>query len=592
MSAPGPQALVDQQIVDSLDMTPRRLSKFSLYWYLKSIPEMTMGTILTLVPLAIGAILSLVLAIDWGIHRAFTSAQIETALNYDLDSIDDAKLQEWIDSPGLDEWLEGLSVWVFVVPVLTVLTLIVGWFVIRTLQWRRIRFGIEDGVIWMSGGLFTSWTRRLPIVHVQSVEFRSTLLQRLLTLRGVAISSAAPEGKNASIELLAIRRGVAAEMATTLQTAFGATIATPESNEDNSVPIASVGWKQLIVAAANSFEVRLSVFSLYFIYQVFGQGPIKQYRDRMIHGVTKYAEEHHDLAQATLLVAGALLFFWFFSILTYIATFARFRLRRNGKLALIEHGLLTRRWRTVLLPHVQALTFVESPAQQLVDDGSLRMTLPGTSRNLLERTMLLPAVDRSVTIDVLNRLFAELNPHTGEALRSLRQSLNRLPPSARRSYVLRWVWRLIPISLVLIAVLYFVPLEIHPLLGLLPIVIFGPIGAVLGNIRFKDAGWKVDDAGRLITRERALSRTTRVTRRERLVWTRISMLRIVSGRNVTFVSSVAGAGSRPGIMARVIGTGLVARNDSRLRVRGILREDALELVEQLAKRPGETSPST
>jgi uncharacterized membrane protein YdbT with pleckstrin-like domain len=193
---------------------------------------------------------------------------------------------------------------------------------------------------------------------------------------------------------------------------------------------------------------------------------------------------------------------------------------------------------------------------------------------------------------VLNRLFAELNPHTGEALRSLRQSLNRLPPSARRSYVLRWVWRLIPISLVLIAVLYFVPLEIHPLLGLLPLVIFGLIGAVLGNIRFKDAGWKVDDAGRLITRERALSRTTRVTRRERLVWTRISMLRIVSGRNVTFVSSVAGAGSRPGIMARVIGTGLVARNDSRLRVRGILREDALELVEQLAKRSGENSPST
>jgi uncharacterized membrane protein YdbT with pleckstrin-like domain len=311
----------------------------------------------------------------------------------------------------------------------------------------------------------------------------------------------------------------------------------------------------------------------------------------MIHSVTKYAEEHTDLAQTIFMIAGALLFFWAFSILVYIATFARFRLRRNGKLALIEHGLLTRRWRTVLLPHVQALTFVESPAQQLVDDGSLRMTLPGTSRNLLERTMLLPAVDRSVTIDVLNRLFAELNPHTGEVLRSLRQSLNRLPPSARRSYVLRWVWRVLPLSLVLIAVFYFVPLDVHPLLGLLPLVIFGPIGAVLGNIRFKDAGWRLDDAGRLVTRERALSRTTRITRRERLVWTRISMLRIVSGRNVTFVSSVAGAGARPGIMARVIGTGLVARSDSRLRVRGILRDDALELVDQLAKRPGEVTPT-
>lgn len=589
MSVPGPQALVDERIIDSLDMAPRRLSKFTLYWYLKAIPEMTMGTILTIIPLAIGAILSLVLLIDWGIHRAFSNAQIEKALNYDFDSIDDAKLQEWIESPGLAEWLEGLSTWVFVVPAVIVLGLIVGWFVIRTLQWRRIRFGIEDGVIWMSGGLFTNWTRRLPIVHVQSVEFSSTLLQRLLTLRGVAISSAAPEGKRASIELLAVRRGVAAEMATTLQTAFGATIATPEASDDNSVPIASVGWKQLIVAAANSFEVRLSVFSLYFIYQLLGQGPIKEYRDRLIQNVTKYAEEHHNLAQVILLIAGALLFFWIFSIIIYIATFARFRLRRNGKLALIEHGLLTRRWRTVLLPHVQALTFVESPAQQLVNDGSLRITLPGTSRNLLERTMLLPAVDRSVIIDVLNRLFAELNPGTGDTLGALGQTLTRLPPSARRSYLLRWVWRLLPLSLVLVAVLYFVPLELHPLWGVLPLLVFGPIGALLGNIRFKDAGWRVDDTGRFITRERALSRTTRVTRRERLVWTRISMLRFVSGRNVTFVASVAGAGARPGIVARLLGTGLVARSDSRLRVRGILHDDALELVDQLAKHPGESA---
>ena len=295
--------------------------------------------------------------------------------------------------------------------------MVIGWFVIRTLQWRRIRFGIEDGVIWMSGGLFASWTRRLPITHVQSVEFKSTILQRLLTLRSVAISSAAPEGKRASIELLAIRRGVAAELATTIQTAFGATIATPESPDANSVEIASVGWKQLIVAAANSFEVRLSVFSLYFVYQLFGQGPLKQYRDRAIHQVTQYADQHQDLAHIVLIVIGGLLFFWIFSILIYIATFAHFQLRRNGKLALIEHGLLTRRWRTVLLPRVQALTFVESPAQQLVNDGSLRMTLPGTTRNLLERTMLLPAVDRSVTIDVLDRLFADLNPGTGDALR-------------------------------------------------------------------------------------------------------------------------------------------------------------------------------
>jgi uncharacterized membrane protein YdbT with pleckstrin-like domain len=585
MSDARPSSLVDDQIIDSLDVTPRRLSKFSLYWYLKALPELTFGTALTIIPLAVGIILSLILLIDWGIRRAFTHAQIEKALNYDLDSIDEAKLQEWIDSPQLADWISGLSIWVIVVPVVVVVGLVVGWFVIRTLQWRRIRFGIEEGVIWTSGGLFTSWTRRLPIVHVQSVEFRSTLLQRMLTLRGVSVSSAAPEGKHATIELLAIRRGVAAELADTIQTAFGATIATPEAGDSGSAPIASVGWKQLIVAAANSFEVRLSVFSLYVFYRALGQvKDLKRWRDQAIHGITKYAEQHHDLANLLLIVAGALLFFWFFSIVIYVATFARFRLRRNGKLALIEHGLLTRRWRTVLLPRIQALTFIESPAQQLVDDGSLRMTLPGTTRDELARTMLLPAVDRSVTIDVLNQLFAELNPQTGDALRAEEMTLERLPPSARRSYLLRWTWRLLPLSLVIVLVLYLSPGGVSPLWGLLPWAIFGPIGAWLGNIRFKDAGWQLDQRGRLVVRERSLSRTTRMTRRDRLVWTRVSKLRIASGRNVTFVASVAGAGSRPGIKARLLGYGLVSRGDSRLRVRGLLHEDALALVDELAKR--------
>src|SRR4029453_7813383 len=140
---------------------------------------------------AIGAVLSLGLLIDWGIRRAFSEAQIEKALNYDLDTIDDEKLQKWRDSPELADWIAGLSTWVFVIPTLVVLGLVVGWFVMRTLQWRRIRFGAEDGVMWMSGGLFTAWTRRLPMTHVQSIEIRSTLLQRILTLRGVAISSAA-----------------------------------------------------------------------------------------------------------------------------------------------------------------------------------------------------------------------------------------------------------------------------------------------------------------------------------------------------------------------------------------------------------------
>ncbi len=586
------QALVEDHLFDTLEMTPRRLSRFTLFWYLKSLPELTAGTILTIIPVAIGSLLSLILLVDWIVHRVFTNEQITEALAYDFDSIDEAQLRSWIEDPRVIDWIANVSLWVFVVPVLIVLVLAVGWFIVRMLQWRRIRFGIEDGVIWMSGGLFAAWTRHLPIVHVQSVEFRSTLLQRVLTLRGVAISSAAPEGKNATIELLAVRRGVAAEMATIVQTAFGTSIATPETGADASVPIATVGWKQLIVAAANSFEVRLGVVSLYVFYQVLGRGPFKPWRERVIHGVTKYAQDHHGLANISLIVLGALLFFWLFAMAIYIGTFARFRLRRNGQLALIEHGLLTRRWRTVLLPRVQALSFVESPAQQLMHNGSLRMTLPGTTRASLERTMLLPSVDRTLAIDVLDRLFAELYPGAGEALRTLERSLQRLPPSARRSYLLRWVWRLIPVCIVLGLMVSIVPGGFGPIWGLTPLLVFGPIGAILGIIRFRDAGWRLDEQDRLIVRERGLSRVTRITNRRRLVWTRISRLRIFAGRNVTFVASVAGAGARPGILTKVFGYGLAARSDSRFRVRGLLDTEAQELVDRCAGRPGESGVSS
>ena len=73
--------------------------------------------------------------------------------------------------------------------------------------------------------------------------------------------------------------------------------------------------------------------------------------------------------------------------------------------------------------------------------------------------------------------------------------LTRLPPSARRSYLLRWSLRLFPLSLMIVLVLYLAPGGVSSFWGFLPLVIFGPIGAVLGNIRFKDAGWLLDERG-------------------------------------------------------------------------------------------------
>jgi uncharacterized membrane protein YdbT with pleckstrin-like domain len=579
---PAPAPLINRAIVDSLDMESRRLSRFTLFWYLKSLPERSVGGIINVVLGAIGVVLAAGLFFDWLIHRAFTQDQIDKALNYDIETIDEQTINEWLEDPRFLDWLSHLSVWAILLPVLTVFTIIIGWVVIRTLQWRRIRFGAIDGVIWMSGGLFTTWIRRVPVVHVQTVEFRSTLLQRILLLRAVEISSGAPEGKRAAIDLIAVNRKGADQLAELFHRAYGVEFASPESNDAESVPVASVTWKQLIISAANSFEFRLGLFSLYFLYHFFGQfGFLKEWRDRSIRFVTRYAEQHHDLASIILIVLGAIVFLWVVSFLIYIATFARFRLRRTRQLALIEHGLLTRRWRTVVMPRIQALTLVESPLQQWAGDGSLRMTLPGTKRNEIERTMLLPSLDRSELLAVLERLYGHLAPGSSERLRNAGATLNRLPPSSRRPYLLRWTYRLLPLSLALTLLLSLGTWDRSPLWGMLPWVVLGPVGAILGHYRFRDAGWKLDEQGFLIVCERNFSRTTRIARRQRIIWRRAVRIGLLRGKKGTFVASVAGAGSRPSIVARILGTGLRANADSRFRVMAMPHDVAVELCDEL-----------
>jgi putative membrane protein len=583
--APSPTPLINRAIVDSLDIDSRRLSRFTLFWYLKSLPDKSFSGILNVILVTIGAVLSLGLFFDWLLHRAFSEDQIDEALNYNLDTIDEQKIDEWMQDPRFLDWLSHLSVWAILIPFFTVLAVVIGWFVIRTLQWRRIRFGAVDGVIWMSGGLFATWTRRLPVVHVQSVEFRSTLLQRILRLRAVEISSGAPEGNRAAIELMAVNRKGAEQLADLFQKAYGVEFASPESDDADSVPVASVSWKQLIVSAANSFEFRLGLFSLYFLYQLFGHvGFMKEWRDRSIRFVTRYVEAHHDLANVVLVAIGAVVFLWVVSFLLYITTFAHFRLRRINQLALLEHGLLTRRWRTVVMPRIQALSLVESPLQQWAGDASLRMTLPGTKRNQIERTMLLPSLDRIETLAVLDRLYGHLSPGSSERLRQVDRTLERLPPSSRRPYVLRWTYRLLPLSLLLILLLSLSPWERSPLWGLLPWVVLGPVGAILGNIRFHDAGWRLDDAGFLIVRERNFSRTTRIARRQRIIWRRAVRIGLLRGKKGTFIASVAGAGSRPNLLGRLLGTGLKANSDSRFRVMAIPHDVALDLCDQLDPR--------
>ena len=132
--------------------------------------------------------------------------------------------------------------------------------------------------------------------------------------------------------------------------------------------LASITTWQLIAAGITSFEIRLSFVGAIAAFHIFSKSFLKTWRNDLIDWFVTTIERKHALADLVDFTIVLLLMFWVLSIITFVTTFSRFRLERLGHLALIEHGLITRRWRAVLLPRVQAITFVETPVQEWRND--------------------------------------------------------------------------------------------------------------------------------------------------------------------------------------------------------------------------------
>jgi uncharacterized membrane protein YdbT with pleckstrin-like domain len=278
------------------------------------------------------------------------------------------------------------------------------------------------------------------------LELAATWLDRVLDLRSVEVTSGAPEHGVATIHLAAVPTREAIQIQRIM---LGATQglapdrSTSGDDRREEIQLASISTSQLFAAGITSFELRLSFVGAIAVFHLFSKSYLKEWRNDVIHWFVTTIERKHafaDLVDATLLL---LFVFWVLSILTFVATFSRFRLQRLGDLGLIEHGLVTRRWRAVLLPRVQAIAFVETPVQEQRRCGSLRMELAGSHQRSLDRKMLLPSLPRAEALGTLERLFG------GVIYGNLAQDLDqfhRLPASSRRMYAMYWPYRLLGLA--------------------------------------------------------------------------------------------------------------------------------------------------
>jgi putative membrane protein len=552
----------------------RRLHWFALYTYWKTLP-ITIGLV-TLISLLPG-VLAVLIVTGFGLFYEFGDNLPSFLRHTVFEEFVDYELQgagPIIDQLRHNRYHPELSIIIGLVAVV--------WIVARTLQWRSTTYGVDDEHIWIHGGLFWKWERRLPMERVTSLELTANWLDRVLNLRSVEFTSNTPEKAIATIRLAAISTLEAIQIQRIVLNATkgaGAQRFAELDQERDEVRVASISTGQLIAAGITSFEIRLSFVGAIAAFHLFSKSFLKTWRNDAIHWFVSTIERKHafaDLVDFTILL---LLIFWSLSILTFVATFSRFRLERLGHLALIEHGLITRRWRAVLLPRVQAVTFVETPVQEWRQAGSLRIELAGSHQKSLDRKMLLPSLPRSQALGTLERLFG------GAFFENISQQLDQfhhLPTTSKRMYSMFWVYRIVGLTIVLAALDLASPDIRFENFAVLCILLLAIPGYFYGRRQFEDAAWLLNSDRELIVRERHINRRTIVCPADKLQWRGMKQMRLPGRKSgpATVVGYVAASGKVDGVGKGYVPVGWPVF-DGRLRIRGIPASEAMDLLDRM-----------
>lgn len=562
----------DNEQVEPID--DRKLHWFALYTYWKTLP-ITIGLV-TLISLLPG-VLAVLIIIGFGLFYEVGDELPSFLRHTVLQDVIDYELQG--AGPILDQLRHNRYH-----PELSIILGLVAvtWIVVRTLEWRSTRYGVNSEHIWIRGGLYWKWERRLPIDRVSSLELTASWLDRVLDLRAVEFTSNTPEKGIATIRLAAIPTLEAIQIQRII---LGATKAAElegfaELDEEHTeVQLASISTGQLIAAGITSFEIKLSFVGAIAAFHLFSKSFLKTWRNDLIHWFVNTIEQKHAFADLVDFTALLLFVFWMLSIITFVATFSRFRLHRLGHLALIEHGLVTRRWRAVLLPQVQAVTFVETPVQEWRRAGSLRIELAGSHQKSLDRRMLLPSLPRAQALATLENLFGGV---FFENISHQLDQFHRIPAASKRMYSLFWVYRIVGLTIVLALLDLASPDVRFENLAVLSILLLAIPGYFYGRRQFEDAGWLLNSDHELIVRERHINRRTIICPADRLQWRGMKRT-MLPGRPpgpATVVGYVAASGKVDGVGKGFVPVGW-PMFDGRLRIRGIPAAEAMELLDRL-----------
>lgn len=397
--------------------------------------------------------------------------------------------------------------------------------VYQVIAWRQFTFEVRGGELRVYSGVLERQERTVPLERIQAMDIHETPLQRLFSVVGMRIETAAGGSAAADVKIEALTRSEAEQLRRRLgaierapavpapdeSARAAATAPAPVLLADGEL-IRRLSTRELLTAGVTSGTIGPALAVVGFFSQIVDDILPEEIYSRL-------AMDAATLSPRTLIplivAIGAVA--WLLAIAGAVLTYGNFELRRAGDRVIISHGLLERRRRTVPVARMQAIVVKEGLLRRPFGLASVSFESAGFGQERGESGVLWPLVRRAEAM----ALVAEVAPRLATSIEPA--ELAGPPPRAFSRYlvadVLSWLifsGVVLAISSVLANGVFFGPWGWLQWWwgGLLLLAL--PVVAVNAVMRYRDAGWRIDPSRLLVISSGGLTRRATVVPQRRL----------------------------------------------------------------------------
>ena len=431
-------------------------------------------------------------------------------------------------------------------------------------RWWRFRWWVEDDAIWTSGGILNRWRRRVGLAQIAAIDRSTSPVRRIFRVSRIQIETTAVDQVTPDILFGYLSKREADRLEEWLTIELMGASEGDESNPFEARSIGRLGWWDLFLAGAMTFQFGRAVVVLYGVYQFF--------QDETTPTVSiDTSNTSFGLQSALVQFGGITVGLWLMSTLYFVASFARYRIGKHGGWLIIETGVIRPMRRFIRIDAIQGIELYRSPLQRRIrrKRAMLRMRLPAYGTPSVYAMVLHPAVTDAM-LPALTQQLVGMDPATTGAVCG--QGIQRVAVGCRGAYVFYWPIRMAALSVALVLLLLMLQPNLW-WLALAPLVLAVPLGLV-GWRQWASTGWYANQGDWLVIQRGAFGLTStaaRVEGIEYLTWT--SPLRSSQNPNLSMTISVS-TSAGGGVVHRILA--LLGRpvNPAIIRIRAMPVADA------------------